>query len=74
MEHSFKIDNHDIMKGIPAQPEFYFLHSYVFISDYEKDKLGVTSYGETFCSLAMRENLYGMQCHPEKVTLMVNYF
>lgn len=61
-----KLNNHDIMKDIPAQPEFYFLHSYVFINEYEKDKLGVTSYGEQFCSLVMRDNVYGMQCHPEK--------
>ena len=35
-----------------------------------EDKNGIastTTYGSSFCTVVKNENIYGMQCHPEKV-------
>lgn len=47
-------------------PRFYFVHSY-HVECYDKeDVLAVTSYGAEFVSAFKRENIIGMQFHPEK--------
>ena len=46
--------------------EYYFLHSYYFIT---KDKLNVNAtseYGFNFDAVINHENIYGVQFHPEK--------
>ena len=46
--------------------EFYFLHSYYFDAE---DKLNVNAtsdYGFDFDAVINRENIYGVQFHPEK--------
>lgn len=46
---------------------FYFLHSYYF-QCYEKDKscISVVNYGEKICCSVNKNNIYGVQFHPEK--------
>jgi glutamine amidotransferase len=44
----------------------YFLHSYYFSCSDRADELAVTEYGATFTSVVHRENVYGVQFHPEK--------
>ena len=45
---------------------FYFLHSY-YVDPFEKDNIiGETNYDLTFCSAISKENVYGVQFHPEK--------
>lgn len=47
------------------QSYFYFAHSYALTSS--RDAVGVTEYDETqFVSLVQRENIVGIQCHPER--------
>ena len=45
---------------------FYFLHSYYFSCSNEEDVIAVTEYGEPFASGVNSQNVFGIQCHPEK--------
>lgn len=49
------------------KPEFYFLHSYYFESFERTLSLGYTEYeGIRFTSAVGKENIFGVQFHPEK--------
>lgn len=45
---------------------FYFVHSYHLICNDEQDVLCATHYGYEFPSVIQRENIFGVQFHPEK--------
>ena len=45
---------------------FYFTHSYAFKSSDKTSVLGSTFYGENFDSVVNKNNIYGVQFHPEK--------
>lgn len=47
-------------------PEFYFLHSYYYQIEDDKNILATSEYGELFTSAINKENIYGTQFHPEK--------
>lgn len=47
-------------------PRFYFLHSYYFAPQASEDVIGATSYGGMFASAVRRDNVMGVQFHPEK--------
>lgn len=49
----------------PAQ-EFYFVHSYVLKPADPSVIAAVTTHGVEFCSAVVRDNLAGVQFHPEK--------
>lgn len=44
----------------------YFVHSFFCECKDEKDILCTTDYGVSFCSAVERENVFGVQFHPEK--------
>jgi glutamine amidotransferase len=46
--------------------DFYFVHSYFFDCFDNKNVVGLTSYGLDFASIVAKENIYGVQFHPEK--------
>tara|TARA_Y100001970_G_C14198637_1_gene839710 strand:+ start:227 stop:862 length:636 start_codon:yes stop_codon:yes gene_type:complete len=46
--------------------DFYFVHSYYFDCVDYKNIIGSTQYGKNFASIVGRENIYGVQFHPEK--------
>jgi len=46
--------------------DFYFVHSYYFDCYDKKNILGSTNYGINFASIIGKENIYGVQFHPEK--------
>ena len=46
--------------------DFYFVHSYFFECFDEKNVIGLTEYGKNFASIVGKENIYGVQFHPEK--------
>lgn len=58
--------NSPLFAGLGDDPDFYFVHSYAFRLENEQHMLATTSYGEEFCSVLQRENVYGVQFHPEK--------
>tara|TARA_B100002019_G_scaffold96729_1_gene83253 strand:- start:705 stop:1319 length:615 start_codon:yes stop_codon:yes gene_type:complete len=55
----------DLIKGLHDEM-FYFLHSYYLEPEDRDSILSTTNYGSSFCSVVKNENIYGMQCHPEK--------
>jgi glutamine amidotransferase len=55
-----------LLEGIPEGSSFYFVHSY-FVEPADPDLVvGLTGYGGYFASIVARNNIYGIQFHPEK--------
>jgi glutamine amidotransferase len=48
------------------EKRFYFVHSYKVSCNDPADPIALTSYGEDFVAAFQRENLFGVQFHPEK--------
>ncbi|MCF6806992.1 imidazole glycerol phosphate synthase subunit HisH [Thiotrichales bacterium 19S9-12] len=57
---------HPLFEGLKQHSRFYFLHSYYFECDVQRDIIAMTKYGNEFSSVIQADNIYGMQCHPEK--------
>jgi len=55
-----------MFEGIKDGSYFYFVHSYYVEPDEETAVAAVTSYGKNFTSAIARDNLWGVQFHPEK--------
>ena len=55
-----------LMKNIPDLSEFYFAHSYHWKTDHLQDIINETDYGYLFPSAIEKENIFGVQYHPEK--------
>ncbi len=53
-------------KLINHPSDYYFVHSYYFQCQNKEDILAETQYGITFASIIGKENIYGVQFHPEK--------
>lgn len=53
-------------KGFNTEPQFYFLHSYYFDADDKENVVATAKYGIDFGAVVSRENIHGVQCHPEK--------
>lgn len=57
---------HPLLAGIPATQRFYFVHSYHVCCANPADVLTTTHYGHEFVSSFQRDNIFGVQFHPEK--------
>ena len=57
---------HPLVKGLDDTSRFYFVHSYHYECTDEADVLLETTYGYGFASGIQRENVMGVQFHPEK--------
>lgn len=55
-----------LMKGVEDLSEFYFAHSYHLKINDRSDLLNETEYGLPFPSAVERNNIFGVQYHPEK--------
>jgi glutamine amidotransferase len=55
-----------LLQNIDPVFGFYFLHSFYFECTDPNDVLATTFYGSTFASAVQRENVFGIQFHPEK--------
>jgi imidazole glycerol-phosphate synthase subunit HisH len=51
--------------GIPSETPFYFVHSFAPRPG-DEELLGTAVYGERFACAAERDNVFGVQFHPEK--------
>ncbi len=54
-----------LVEGIESETPFYFVHSFVPDPD-PGELLGSAAHGSRFACAARRENVYGVQFHPEK--------
>ena len=57
---------HPLLKGIRADVDFYFVHSYSFHEEDNDDVAGTTKHGVKFASFIASKNIAGVQFHPEK--------
>jgi glutamine amidotransferase len=55
-----------LVSGIGDEPKFYFVHSYYVEPRSSTIALATTDYGVTFASMIHKDNIYGVQFHPEK--------
>lgn len=57
---------HSICKGLENDARFYFVHSYFYECEKPEHVLFKSTYGSDFASGIQRENVMGVQFHPEK--------
>ena len=58
---------HPALASLDHHPEdFYFVHSYHFAAENDAHVLGVAEHGGRFAAIVGRDNLLGVQFHPEK--------
>ena len=57
---------HPLWKGIEDRARFYFVHSYCVDPLDSAWIAGTTDYGIPFTSAVARDNIFAIQCHPEK--------
>ena len=48
------------------EQRFYFVHSYRVIPNDQNIVIGTTNYGDEFCAAFQKDNIFGVQFHPEK--------
>ena len=62
--------NHDekniLFQNIQNKKDFYFIHSYIFKTENKNEIKAKTIYGTEFVSAINKDNIYGVQFHPEK--------
>jgi glutamine amidotransferase len=57
---------HRLFTGMEQDPRFYFVHSYYIKTTQPNSILCRTTHGIEFASGIRRDNIYGVQFHPEK--------
>jgi glutamine amidotransferase len=70
--------DHPLWRGITQDSRFYFVHSYYVTTQSADTVMGTCDYGLPFVAAAGRDNLFAVQCHPEKsardgLTLLENF-
>jgi glutamine amidotransferase len=52
--------------GIDPTSDFYFVHNYAFIPRSKENIIAIVNHGVDIVSAVGRENIWGVQFHPEK--------
>lgn len=60
------LENSVLFKEMQSGAQFYFLHSYYFECHERKNIMAETDYGGIFSCTVFKDNVYGVQFHPEK--------
>lgn len=55
-----------LFKGIKNNKDFYFVHRFEFKAQDVSSIAAYTNYGSRFASAVIKNNIYGVQFHPEK--------
>lgn len=58
--------DHPLLLNMPSDARFYFVHSYYIASASESDTLLTAHYGIDFAAGVAKDNIMGVQFHPEK--------
>ena len=53
--------------GLPPSTDFYFVHSYHFVAGAPEAVTGTCEYGESFVAAVAKDNVWGVQFHPESI-------
>jgi glutamine amidotransferase len=76
--NDIKYKDNLFFKGLPDN-NFYFIHSYHFVPEYEENIVAKVCYGQELVAGVQKDNMLAVQFHPEKsqaagLTLLKNYF
>lgn len=58
--------SHPLLQSIDHESFFYFVHSYHAVCEEDQDVLATSEYGIGFPAVVQRNNVMGVQFHPEK--------
>ena len=64
--NSIKLKNTENRTSFFVENDYYFVHSYYFDVQNDRNVVAETHYGTNFPSIVNQENIYGVQFHPEK--------
>ncbi len=75
---NFLPEKRTLFHGLGEFADFYFVHNYRIVCADHKNISSLTIYGETFASSVEKDNIFGVQFHPEKsqsngLTLLKNF-
>jgi glutamine amidotransferase len=62
----FPQKEHPIMNGVKEHIDFYFVHSYACLPEFNENILATCDHGGSFAATVVKDSLIGMQFHPEK--------
>ncbi|MBE3636930.1 imidazole glycerol phosphate synthase subunit HisH [Mangrovicoccus algicola] len=57
---------HPVLDGVATGDHAYFVHSYQFVPERPQDRLAHVDYGGEVTAIVARDNVIGLQFHPEK--------
>jgi glutamine amidotransferase len=57
---------HPVLSGLKSGDDFYFVHSYFASTQVPSETITTTEYGSRFASVVSKNNIVGIQFHPEK--------
>lgn len=60
------ITSNGLFKTLENDAIFYFLHSYYFVCNDQRNHIAISNYGFEFCCAVNAGNIFGVQFHPEK--------
>ena len=63
---TWQIPGHPLCKNLLDGSRFYFVHSYCVICESAANSLASCTYGEVFSAAIVRDQIAGVQFHPEK--------
>jgi glutamine amidotransferase len=55
-----------LFEGMYPEPKFYFVHAYHLLCHVDENRLADSVFGYSYCSAIERDNIVGVQFHPEK--------
>jgi glutamine amidotransferase len=58
--------SHPMLKGLPREDCFYFVHSYRAVPRDPSQVVGTTDYGGDFAAAVAKDSAFAVQFHPEK--------
>jgi len=64
--NSLKLNDNPLWQGIPQGANVYFCHSFYATPKDPTVIAATTDYGITYCAAVAKDNIFGVQFHPEK--------